>query len=433
MSQPVSHLTRPLSVGIAGLGVVGARTAQLLLSPLTSHPDLQLELTAVSARSKDADRGFSMDGVDWVDDCRDMAQRDDIDIIVELIGGSEGIAKELVEQALASGKHVVTANKALIAHHGYHLAQLAEGAGVTLSFEAAVAGGIPAIKLLKDGLVANRVSHIAGILNGTSNYILSEMTATGRSFDDVLAEAQEKGYAEADPSFDIDGVDAAHKLAILAAMAFGEQVDFDAVQIQGIRDVSDTDIAFAGEFGCAVKLIGSAERDGIRAVRPCLISHTQPLASINGALNAVSYEAEPVNAIQCSGPGAGAGPTASAVLADIADIALGRQSYSFGWPVSSLSEPVNAPAGQARSRYYIRLMVTDRPGVLHETAGILKDLQISVESMLQKGQSDDRPVALVMTTHETQADAIEQARLKLCETSFVSGDVMVLPIISSTE
>ena len=304
-----------LTIAIAGLGVVGAETARQLVKAaerLSARAGRCLRLVAVSARS-DTNRGFDQTGIIFEADALALARRADVDVVIELVGGEGGVALALVETALQGGKHVVTANKALIAHHGQRLAGLAEKAGVRLKFEAAVAGGIPALKVLREGLAGNEIQRVTGILNGTCNYILSEMTQTGRSFDDVLAEAQAKGYAEADPSFDVDGVDAAHKLAILAAMAFAEQIDFDAVQITGIRQITDTDIAYAGELGYVIKLLGHAQPQSPATVQPCLVAKTSQLAQIGGALNAVEFKAEPVQTVLCTGPGAGAGPTASAV------------------------------------------------------------------------------------------------------------------------
>jgi len=422
-----------MNIGIAGLGVVGAKTAQLLLSPLHSQHAAHLSLKAVSARDKSIDRGFSLAGIDWHDNALALATREDIDIVVELIGGSEGIAGDLVSAALKAGKHVVTANKALIAHHGFELARLAEEHQVSLLFEAGVAGGIPALKIIREGLAANHFSRITGILNGTSNFILSEMTATGRSFADVLKEAQAKGYAEADPSFDIDGVDAAHKLAILAALGFGEKISFETVQCKGIRAIDKADISFAGEFDYTIKLLGIAERDGMRSVQPCLISNTNSIAHINGAMNAVSVEAEPVNIINCSGPGAGAGPTASAVLSDLIDIAHHRNAPAFGVQTDALVDAPNFSTSEQISKFYIRMMVSDRAGVLSDITAILRDLDISVQSMLQRGQPQADSVTLVMTTHQTSVDAIEKMQARLAKADFVKGEIMVLCIIDANE
>lgn len=425
---PVSGLD--LNVAIAGLGVVGAETARQLVQAadrLSARAGRRLCLVAVSART-DKNRGFAKSGIAFEVDALDLARRADVDVVIELIGGEGGIALSLTEAALQAGKHVVTANKALIAHHGQRLASLAEQAGVRLKFEAAVAGGIPALKVLREGLAGNDIKRVTGILNGTCNYILSEMTQTGRDFDDVLIEAQLKGYAEADPGFDVDGVDAAHKLAILTALAFGEQIDFGAVQITGIRQITDTDIAYAGELGYVIKLLGHAQPQSPATVQPCLVSKTGQLAQISGALNAVEFTADPVQTVLCTGPGAGAGPTASAVLADVIDVAASRGGLPFGMRVGQLARATEKIDMQLR-RYYLRLMVMDETGVLSAVTSILRDQQISVESMLQKSQSEDKPVALVLTTHPTAHLKIQAACSSLSSASFISGNVMALPIM----
>lgn len=408
---------RVFGIGIAGLGVVGAEVANLLLSRsalLTEKTGCTLRINAVSARSRGKDRGFSMDGIDFVENPAELALRDDVDIIVELIGGADGPALELTRAALRAGKHVVTANKAMIAHHGHELASLGEAHGAALMFEAAVAGGIPALKTLREGLAANEILRVSGILNGTSNYILSEMSKTGRDFQSVLKEAQEKGYAEADPTFDIDGIDAAHKLAILAALAFGQQINFDDVDIQGIRSITDTDIIYAAELGYTIKLLGIAVKGQKPSVRPCLLPSQSQLAKISGPLNAVEFDADPVQSVICVGPGAGAGPTASAVLADIIDVTQNRGGLPFGRKSADLSAPVEITEQDGGyQRYYLRLKVMDKPGVLSDITAVLRDTGISVASMLQKDQSLDAPVCLVMMTHRTTYQAIMTASAQL--------------------
>ena len=411
------------NIAIAGLGVVGAETARHLMQrgdALSQKAGNTLQLTAVSARSKGKDRGFDMSGLTWCDDPVALASIEDIDIIVELMGGSDGPALALTKKALAAGKHVVTANKAMIATHGIELAQLAESHNAQLVFESSVAGGIPALKILREGLAANDVSSVSGILNGTCNYILSEMEETGRGFDDVLREAQALGYAEADPTFDIDGIDAAHKVAILDAIAFGHQPRFDKLDITGIRHITDRDISYAAEMGFRIRLIGRATADGNALVAPFLLPESAPLAKVTGPLNAVYFEAEPVNTISAVGPGAGAGPTASAVLADIIDIAAGRHNYPFGRPVAELTVPVSAAsAGAGKSCYYMRLTVTDKPGVLADVTDVLKTCDISVETLIQKGQESDGSACLVMIVHETNAAAIASATAALADVDAV--------------
>ena len=399
-------------IAIAGLGVVGAETARHLIEnreALSQKAGMDLQLSAVSARSKGKDRGFDMAGLNWCDDPVALAQLDDIDVVVELMGGSDGPALALTKAALSSGKHVVTANKAMIALHGVALAQLAEDNNTQLFFESAVAGGIPALKILREGLSANEISSVEGILNGTCNYILSEMEQTGRAFDDVLSEAQSLGYAEADPTFDVDGIDAAHKLTILDAIAYGHKPDFDKLSVSGIRQVTDLDISYASELGYNIRLIGRATAAGEASVAPCLLPKASPLAQVTGPLNAVHYKAEPVNTISAIGPGAGAGPTASAVLADIIDIAAGRYNFPFGRPVGALTVPDAIAQGAGRSCYYLRLEVTDKSGVLAEVTDVLKSCDISVETLIQKGHDSDGSASLVMIVHETDAAAIKAA------------------------
>ena len=419
-------------IAIAGLGVVGAETARHLIEnreALSQKAGMDLQLSAVSARSKGKDRGFDMAGLNWCDDPVALAQLDDIDVVVELMGGSDGPALALTKAALSSGKHVVTANKAMIALHGVALAQLAEDNNTQLFFESAVAGGIPALKILREGLSANEISSVEGILNGTCNYILSEMEQTGRAFDDVLSEAQSLGYAEADPTFDVDGIDAAHKLTILDAIAYGHKPDFDKLSVSGIRQVTDLDISYASELGYNIRLIGRATAAGEASVAPCLLPKASPLAQVTGPLNAVHYKAEPVNTISAIGPGAGAGPTASAVLADIIDIAAGRYNFPFGRPVGALTVPDAIAQGAGHSCYYLRLEVTDKSGVLAEVTDVLKSCDISVETLIQKGHDSDGSASLVMIVHETDAAAIKAASTALSDIADVrelSSTIQVL-------
>lgn len=411
-------------IAIAGLGVVGAETARHLIERqaiLSEKTGVPMMLSAVSARSKGKDRGFDMSGLTWCDDPVALADMDDIDIVVELMGGSDGPALALTKAALSSGKHVVTANKAMIAHHGVELAKLAEDNNVQLCFESSVAGGIPALKILREGLAANDVSSVAGILNGTCNYILSEMEEKGLAFDDVLKEAQALGYAEADPTFDVDGIDAAHKLTILDAIAFGNVPDFEKLSITGIRDVTDLDISYASELGYRIRLIGRATADGMAKVAPVLLPEASALAKVTGALNAVYYEAEPVNVVSATGPGAGAGPTASAVLSDILDVASQRNAYPFGKAVSALKPSPASQTNAAQSCYYLRLEVADQSGVLAEVTDVLKSCDISVESLIQKGHETDGSATLVMIVHETDEAAISQASTALSSVATVHG------------
>ena len=423
-----------MRIAIAGLGTVGAEVARQLI-----HENaLDATITAVSARNASRDRGFSMDGIDFVNDPVALAMREDVDVVVELIGGEDGPALALVEAAIANGKPLITANKALLARHGSHVAASAEAAAVSIAAEAAVAGGIPCLKMIREGLAGNRISRISGILNGTCNYILTTMEATGRDFDDVLKEAQDLGYAEADPGFDIDGIDAAHKLALLSAIGFGIEPDFDAIRITGIRAVKSVDIRCAADLGYVIRLIGTAEREagGIRmTVAPTMVPQHSALAKVDGPLNAVSVDAEPVGNITAIGPGAGAGATASAVLADLADMIDGRSARFFGAPAAALkSGGAVTSASTAISRFYANLTVFDRSGVLADITAVLRDAAISVESILQHGRADDGSdgsVPVVITTHETTADTMARAIDAIAELDSVIGMPTVMAIAAS--
>jgi len=413
--QPLNKA--PLKIAIAGLGTVGAGTLRLL----RDHADLladragrPLVVTAVSARDRSRDRGISVDGLDWYDNAETLAAEADIDVLVEVIGGGEGIALAAVRRALARGIPVVTANKAMLARHGLELALAAEAKGVALAYEAAVAGGIPIIKALREGLAGNRLSQVYGILNGTCNYILSTMRDSGRDFGDVLDEAQRLGYAEADPSFDIDGVDAAHKLAILTSLAFGVPVDLDSLHIEGIRHISALDIQYADELGYRIKLLGIARRTELgveQRVHPCFVPLASPIAHVDGVFNAVVAEGDYVGRSVYEGRGAGAGPTASAVVADLVDIAAGRFSPTFGVSAERLKPLPVSPPAQRRGAYYVRLMVVDRPGVFADVANILKDEEVSMESIRQSGRAPGETVPVVITVHDT----VEAAMLRAVE------------------
>jgi homoserine dehydrogenase len=398
----------PLKIAVAGLGTVGVGTLRMLgahAALLERRCGRAIQVSAVSARHRDRDRGISLDGIEWYDDPAAMAAGADAEVVVELIGGSDGVAKEVCETAIANGRHVVTANKALLAHHGTALARAAEKAGVTLAYEAAVAGGIPIVKALREGLAANRVERVYGILNGTCNYILTNMRESGREFDDVLAEAQGMGYAEADPGFDVDGVDTAHKLAILASLAFGCEINFGAVHTEGIRPVSPLDLRFAEELGFRIKLLGIAAltAEGVeQRVHPCLVPLDAPIAHIEGVFNAIVAEGDGADTIMLEGRGAGAGPTASAVGADLVDIARRRTTPTFAVPAAELKALPPAPMERHRGAYYIRFMVRDRPGVFADVAAALRDHDVSMEGVLQRGRAPDAVVPVVMTTHETE-------------------------------
>ncbi|WP_298284567.1 homoserine dehydrogenase [Acidocella sp.] len=408
-----------LKLGIAGLGTVGAGVVKLVAAQaglIAQRAGRGVRVSAVAARDRHRDRGLNLAGIAWHDDALSLAADPNVDVVVELIGGSEGKAKALAEAAIAHGKHLVTANKALLAHHGLSLAQAAEAKGVSIAFEAAVAGGIPVIKALREGLAANAVSRVAGILNGTCNYILTTMREEGRDFAYVLKDAQALGYAEADPSFDIDGVDAAHKLAILAGLAFGAEIDFAALHVEGITRVSALDIAFAGELGYRIKLLGIAERSaaGISArVHPAMVPAEKPIATVDGVFNAVLLEGDFSGPVFLQGRGAGEGPTASAVVADIIDIARGTQLPVWGVQRADLAAVPMVPMADLASAYFLRLSVVDQPGVLADVTAILRDEGISLESMLQHGRKPGEAVPIVLVTHETKEAAVARAVAKI--------------------
>ena len=411
----------PLRIAIAGLGTVGAGTFELirlqgdLIAARCGRP---IVVRAVSARERAKERPLDLSRVRWFDDPLAMAKDPEIDVVVELIGGADGVAKAVIEAAIGAGHHVVSTNKALLAVHGTALARAAEAAGVTLAYEAAVAGGIPVIKSVREGLAANGISRIYGILNGTCNYILTSMRETGREFADVLAEAQELGYAEADPGFDIDGVDTAHKLAILTALVYGCEVDFAGVYVEGIRAVSALDIGYADELGYRIKLLGMAARveGGVeQRVHPCMVPRESPIASVDGVFNAVVAEGDFVGTVLSEGRGAGAGPTASAVVADLIDIARGVFIPTFALPASKLRRLASTPIEHHVGSHYVRLMVVDRPGVIADVAAALRDAEISVEAMLQHGRSPDEAVPVVITTHETTGAAMDSALRRIAD------------------
>lgn len=406
-------MPEPLRLGIAGLGTVGGGLLRILQGDpagLAARAGRPLVVSAVSARSRGKDRGAPIDAYGWEDDPVALARRTDVDLLVELIGGEDGPAKAAVETALALGKPVVTANKALLARHGQALAEGAEAAGVALRFEAAVAGGIPCIKVLGEGLAGNRMTRVAGVLNGTCNFILTRMEAEGHSYDAVFAEARALGYLEADPSLDVGGIDAGHKLALLAALAFGTRVDFAGVQMQGIERITLDDIARARDMGYRIKLLGVARMTGAgleQRVAPCLVPAGSPLGQLEGATNMVVAEGDPVGQIVLRGAGAGAGPTASAVAGDIVDIARGLRMPAFGLPAAALAA-APAAAGPAPASYYLRLALRDRPGALADVAAVLGRAGVSIDRMRQYSHAE--PVAPVLiVTHPADPVALDSA------------------------
>ncbi|MDI9408840.1 MAG: homoserine dehydrogenase [Candidatus Pacebacteria bacterium] len=425
----------PLKIAIAGLGTVGGGLVTLLHQNqqiITARAGRPIKVVGVSARSRAKARSLDLSGMVWFDDPVTMAKTADADVIVELIGGSEGVARQVVEASLASGRSVVTANKALLATHGVALAKSAEAAGLALAAEAAVAGGIPIIKSLREGLAGNQIARLAGILNGTCNYILTQMRTTGGDFATILAEAQRLGYAESDPSFDIDGIDTAHKLALLAAIAFGVAPNLGSVYCEGIGRITPLDISFAEELGFHIKLLGIAEQSaaGIALrVHPTMVPMGNPIAHVEGVFNAVLATGDAVGMSFYQGRGAGASPTASAVVADLIDLARGRSVPLFSLPVAALQDRPAVAADRHLGSYYLRLMVRDQAGVIADISAILRDFSVSLESMIQRGRSTDAAVPLVMTTHETDEAAMMGALAKIAKIGAVLEKPQLIRIV----
>lgn len=436
MNNPRSN--SPLRVGVAGLGTVGASLARLILTRsdlLSAEGARPLQLTAISARDAGKDRGFDMSGMTFHTDLDALANDPNVDLVVELIGGEDGPAKTLVEAALKAGKPVITANKALLAAHGLDLAALAEDAEVPLLFEAAVAGGIPAIRALRDAVPGQKVSRVSGILNGTCNYILTRMEREGIAFDDVLADAQRLGYAEADPTFDIDGFDTAHKLAILTSLAFGTQIEASEIYVEGIRAITPEDMAAASELGYRIKLLGVAQAtdSGIeQRVHPTMLPLDSTLAQVNGVLNAVAIDTDLLGEIVLSGPGAGGDATAASVLADLQDIARGFDPKPLRLPRSELAHYVRARMRAHEGGYYVRLSVVDKPGAFATIAQRMADHGISLESIVQRRKPTDtgphshQPV--IMITHETMEQSVREAMDDIAADGFVDSTPQIIRI-----
>lgn len=429
----------PLRIGVVGLGTVGSGVLRLLATNaelIARRAGRAIVPVAVSAQNRAKDRGIDLSGYRWVDNPLDMVADDGIDAIVEVVGGSEGPALALAQAALSAGKPLITANKAMLAHHGMALATIADRRDTPFKFEAAVAGGIPVIKALREGASANRIERIYGILNGTCNFILTKMESAsmegnGRDFADVLAEAQALGFAEADPSFDVDGVDASHKLSILAAMCFGTRLDFAAVGTTGIRNIIAADIAEAAELGYRVRLIGLAEMtaDGlIQRVHPCLVPVEHPLAYVPGALNAVVAEGNFVGRLFLEGAGAGDGPTASAIVADIIDVARDEYGPAFAMPVDQLDAATPADPGSVTGKSYVRMMVADETGVLAEIAIAMRDAGVSVEGFIQRA-TEDGAALIALVTHACPAARVSAAMATLAASPHLIGEPMVMPIL----
>lgn len=423
-------MTEPLKLGVAGLGTVGAALLQLLethAERLAAALPRKIAVTAVSARTRGRDRGVALEGLRWFDDPVALAQDPEIDVFVELIGGEDGPAKAAVEAALKAGKHVVTANKALLAKHGVALARLAEDSGVALNFEAAVAGGIPVIKTLREAFIPNKVSRVYGILNGTCNYILSVMEEDGRSFGDVLKEAQELGYAEADPTFDIGGFDAGHKLALVTSLAFGTEVAADQIHVEGIESITEADIGAADDLGYRIKLLGVAMEtpSGIEArVHPAMVSKKSAIAEVSGVTNCVALEGDYTGALLLVGAGAGGKPTAAAVASDIVDVARGIVLPPLITAVADLQPHRRARIDEHRGAYYLRLAVRDEPGAMAGIAKCMGDEGVSLESVVQRRQQHGLPgsgkptpegeaATVILITHETSEDCIRRAVAKI--------------------
>ncbi|WP_417722354.1 homoserine dehydrogenase [Salipiger sp.] len=425
-------MSDPLRLGIAGLGTVGAGVVKIVRQKaalIEARTGRRIEISAVSARNRDKDRGVPLTSYAWEDDPVALAARDDVDVFVELMGGSDGPAKAATEAALRAGKDVVTANKAMLAHHGQALAEQAEAQGAVLRFEAAVAGGIPVIKALTEGLAGNDITRVMGVMNGTCNYILTRMESGGLTYDQAFAEADGLGYLEADPELDVGGIDAGHKLSLLAAIAYGTQVAFDGVELEGIGRVSIEDIRQASDMGYKIKLLGVCRLTGRgleQSMMPCLVPSTSPLGQLDGGTNMVVIEGDQVGQIVMRGAGAGEGPTASAVMGDVMDIARGTRLSTFGAPASTLVKAVPAKA-TTPAPYYLRMALADRPGALAKVAAALGEAGISINRMRQYDHvAEAAPVLIV--THKTTRAALDAALSAMPGTGVVQGTPVALRI-----
>lgn len=439
MAIPIRHA--PLRVALAGLGTAGSGVIRLIQENsglIARRAGREIEIVAVTARDCTKDRGVDLSPYRWVDDMGELATAADIDVVVELVGGSDGPALTLARETLSNGRALVTANKAMVAHHGAELASLAESKQAALKFEAAVAGGIPVIQGLRDGAAANRIDRVYGILNGTCNFILSTMESDGLDFAQVLADAQAKGFAEADPSFDIDGIDAAHKLSILASLSFGSIIDFGGVEARGVRKILAADIAQAKTLGYRIRLIGLAEIDGdngsaniFQRVEPCLVPLSHPLAHVTGATNAVVAEGNFSGRLLFQGAGAGDKPTASAVVADLVDIARKETGPAFSMPAAELERLPRAASAHRISKTYLRMLVADRVGVLAEITAAMRDAGLSIESLIQTEASDDGSALIAMVTHAGPEQAINDTISALANSDSLLGEPMVMHILGA--
>ena len=425
-------MPKPLRLGIAGLGTVGVGVVRIIqrhAALLQRRAGRPIVISAVSARAKARDRGVSLADYAWEDDPVALARRDDVDVLVEVIGGADGPARDATEAAIAAGKDVVTANKALLAHHGQALAEAAEAKGHVIRFEAAVAGGIPVVKALTEGLAGNEIRRVMGVMNGTCNYILTRMEASGLPYAEVFEEARALGYLEADPNLDVGGIDAGHKLSLLAAIAFGTKVAFDAVELEGIGRISIDDIRRAADMGFRIKLLGVAQMTGRgleQRMSPCLVPADSPLGQLQGGTNMVVLEGDSVGQIVLRGAGAGQGPTASAVMADVIEIARGTRLSTFGQPANMLADPVPAKAS-APAPHYLRMHLADKPGALAKVATVLGEEGISNDRMRQYGHADATAPVLIVT-HKCTRDAVTHALSRLPATGVVLGDAVAIRI-----
>ena len=425
-------MTHPLRLGIAGLGTVGMGVLKILHEKqalLKRRTGRSIEITAVSARTKDKDRGMALNEYTWEEDPVKLAQRDDIDIFVELMGGQEGPALEATKTAIARGKDVVTANKAMLAHHGHALALQSEENGLVIRFEAAVAGGIPVIKSLTEGLAGNEITRVMGVMNGTCNYILTQMQATGRGYDALFKECADLGFLEADPNLDVGGIDAGHKLSLLSSIAFGTQVNFDKMELEGIQRVELEDIEQAADMGFRIKLLGVSqmtERGLEQRMSPCLVPQNSPLGELEGGTNMVVLEGDEVGQIFLRGAGAGQGPTSSAVISDIVEIARGTRLNTFGQPAHTLQK-VRSASSFTPAPYYIRLSLLDKPGALAKIATVLGQAGVSIDRMRQYGH-EDKIAPVLIVTHETVPQALDQALLQIPTTGVLDGTPVALRI-----
>ena len=429
---------KPINVGLLGIGTVGGGTFTVLqrnAEEITRRAGRPIRITVVADRNVELAKKVTGGACRVTDDAFSVVADPEVDIVIELIGGY-GVAKELVLKAISNGKHVVTANKALLATHGNEIFKAAQDKGVMVAFEAAVAGGIPIIKALREGLTANRIEWIAGIINGTTNFILSEMRDKGLSFDTVLKEAQRLGYAEADPTFDIEGVDAAHKITILSALAFGIPMQFDKAYIEGISKLDAADIKYAEQLGYRIKLLGITKRtpEGVELrVHPTLIPSKRLIANVEGAMNAVVVQGDAVGATLYYGKGAGAEPTASAVIADLVDVTRMATSDPqnrvphLAFQPNAMADLKILPMDEVVTSYYLRLRVQDKPGVLADITRILADEQISIDAVIQKepGEGEDQ-TDLIMLTHQTREKRIVAAIAKIEKLGVVAGKVTKL-------